>query len=215
MLTVVRVQDAGKIGEAAEKGADVIVVEKADAGKLKSAMEKAGGASVGVMAGDASLKDVSALREAGADFIVLEPDSALAEATTEEKIGVVLSVGLDADETDLRILGDLSPDSLLAPSPNGRLTLRNALKLRRTAGLTRTPLLIPADPGIDGPSLQALRDAGVVGIVVDSSDVGKLDKLKETILKLRPRGRRREEHQDATISVGAGDHEDEDDDWDD
>lgn len=213
MLVVVQVRDAGRIGAAAEKGADIVIVEKADTGKLKQEIEKTG-ACAGVIAGGASRSEVAALRDAGTDFIVVDPDASPAEATLEEKVGLVLTAGLDAEETDLRLLGDLSIDALLAPAPEGPLTLRSALRLRRVAGLARTPLLLTADPEIDAASLQVLRDSGVVGIIVDEADAGKLGKLKETVLTLRPRGRRRDDHADATLPAGVGAGDDEDD-WDD
>lgn len=212
MLTVVRIADAGKIGEAVAKGADVVIVEKADAGKIQKEAGKTSGASIGAPINGGGKKEAVSLREAGADFLLLDIEGTLAEALIEEKVGFVLPVGLDADEIELRLLGDMPLDALLVPGIDGRLTLRDAMRLRRVAGLARTPLMMPVDPGIEEAALQALRDCGVVGVVVDGSSLGKLDKLRETIGKLRPRGRRREESPDATISAGSGSGEDED--WD-
>lgn len=214
MLTVVRAQDANGAGEAAAKGADVVIVEKADAGKLKQAAEKAGSATMGAVLEKAARSDVASLVEAGIDFVVLEPASALAEALLDEKAGVVLRVEPSAEDTELRVLGDLSVDALLVRPPESPLTLQAALRLRRIAGLARTPLLAPVDPAVDVSTLQALRDAGVVGVVIETSALSKLDGLKETILKLRPRGRRREDHTDATLPAGVAAGDD-DDDWDD
>lgn len=214
MLTAVRVRDAGGIGAAAEKGADVILIEKADPGKLKKEAEKAGEASIGVLLDSASREDVAALRDAGADFIVLDPESSRAEAALEEKIGLVVSVDPAAEDTDLRLIGDLSLDALLLPALESPLTLKRALGLRRLAGLARTSLLVPVDAGVDASTLQVLRESGTAGAVLGEPDAGKLDRLKETIRKLPPRGRKREEHSDATLPAGVA-HGDDDDDWDD
>lgn len=213
MLAVARVPDAGKIADAVEKGADAVIVEKADANKIQRGAGKAPGAAVGVPIDSGGIRDAKELKEAGVDFVLLDLDGTQADALLEEKIGFVLPVTLDADEMDLRLLGDLPLDALLVPAPEGKLTLRNAMKLRRVAGLARTPLLMPADPGIGSAELQALRASGVVGIVVDGSSVGKLDKLRETIGKLRPRGRHREETHEVSIPSGGGGGDE--DDWDD
>lgn len=215
MLTVVRLagSDLGKIGDAAEKGADVIVAEASDAGKLKREVGKAAGAVVGAALEQASRDDVSSLREAGADFVTLDVDSAKAEAMLEKNVGFVLQVGLDAEDTDLRLIGDLQLDALIVPTVAAGFSIRELLKLRRIAALARTPLLMPLDAGIDASSLQALRECGVVGVIVDGSSIGKLGKLRETIAALPARGHRREEKADATIPSGGGGGDD--DDWDD
>jgi hypothetical protein len=190
-------------------------VDNPDAGKLKSGVERAG-AIVGARLDKAQREDVRKLREAGADFVVLDADTAMADAALEEKIGFVLPVSLDAEDADLRLIGDLPLDALIVPGVDGRLTLRAALRLRRVAALARTPLLAEVDAGIDASSAQVLRESGVVGLIVDGASIGKLGKLRETIGALPPRGRRREEHHEATIPAGVtGGDEDEDDDWDD
>ena len=67
--------EAGKAEEAAKKGADGVIVEGLDAGKARDVVKKAGAAFVGAEVNGASRGDVSALREAGADFVVFTLDS--------------------------------------------------------------------------------------------------------------------------------------------
>lgn len=214
MLTVVRLSsgDVGKIGDAVSKGADVVIVETSDAGKLKRESDKAAGSVVGASLEKAARSDVASLKEAGAAFVALDADAAKAEALLEKNVGFVLSVGLEAEDTDLRLIGDLSLEALIVPQVAAGFTVRELLRLRRIAALARTPLLIEVDAGIDASSLQALRESGVAGVIVGGSSIGKLGKLRETIGSLPPRGRRREEKAEATIpaGVGAGDE----DDWD-
>jgi hypothetical protein len=214
MLTVVRLArgDLGKIGDAASKGADVIIADGSDAGKLKRESAKAEDAVIGAALEKASRDEVASIKEAGADFVALDLDTAKAESMLEKNVGFVLSVPLEADDTDVRILGDLQVDALIVPRMAPGFSVRELVRLRRIAALGRTPLLMEVDAGIDASTLQALRESGVVGAIIDGSSIGKVGKLRETIASLPPRGHRREEKAEATIPAGVGGGEDED--WD-
>jgi len=220
LLCLVRLNgnEANKAGEAAAKGADAVIVLGADAGKLKDASGKAGSEAVlGAGLEKADRQKVTAAREAGADFVTLDAQSAMADALLEEKVGFVLAVDGETDDTTLRLLGDLGLDGLVVPSPQGPLTLDGLLKLRRISALARTPMLTEVRADADASLLQALREAGVIGVIVDASGIGRLEPLRERIASLPARGRRKEERAEAVIPAGvtaaAGhDHEDDDDD---
>lgn len=205
LLAVVRLSsgDANKTEEASKKGADAVIIDAADPGKVKDALSKAGDITFGVRPSHADRKTVAALRESGADFVILEPESASAEATLEEKIGFVLDYRGDADDTALRLLGELGLDAIIVPSPPERLSLAELLKLRRLAALTRVPLLTAVKHDAEPGYLQAIRDAGVAGVVVDSSAIGRLGDLKARIESLPARGRRREERVEAVLPAAA------------
>ncbi len=215
LLTIVRLSanEAGKAAEAAEKGADLLVIDGADPGRLKEIAEKAPGIPVGARLQKGGRKDVAALREAGADFVVLD-GGAMADALLEERIGFVLAPGGDTDDTTLRLLGDFSLDALVAPHRDGDLTLGRLLELRRLASLARTVLLAEVAADASASHLQALREAGVIGVIVESSAIGRLAGLRETIASLPPRGRQKEDHSDAVLPAQAMTGHDEEDDED-
>ncbi len=215
MLCVVRLSDkeAGKAADAVEQGADVLIID-GDAGKTKDALKKAGKAPIGAHPARVDANTVSSLREAGADFVWLDGD-APAEALVEERIGFVLTPRMDADDTHLRLLGDLGLDALALGIPRLPLTLEGMLSLRRAASLARTPLLVDLPVDAEPATLKAVRDSGAVGVIVDGSSIAKLARLREAISALPARGRKREERTDATIPAGATashDHDDHDDD---
>jgi hypothetical protein len=217
MLCLVRLSrnDAGKMDEAVKKGADGVIVEGLDAGKVKDAAGKAGAGFIGVALDEASRPKVASLRDAGADFAVLNLESAMADALLEEKIGLVLSLNGETDDTTLRLLGDMGLDALVVPGPGESLSVQELLGFRRLAALARTPLLteIKVDAGRD--LLQGLREAGVAGVIVDGSALGKLESLKQQIAALPERGRKKEEKAEAMLPAGAmasgGDHDHDDD----
>jgi len=216
LLCLVRLSagEASKVGEAAGKGADAVIIDGIEAGKLKSPAQAAEGTSLGVGVPKATGQSVSSLRDAGADFVVVDVASAMAEALLEEKIGFVLAMEAGLEDSTLRLLGDLSLDALLAPAPGGPLTLERLLQLRRVSALTRTPMLVEVAADVEASTLHALRESGVVGVIVDQSSLSKLQALRERIAALPPRGKKREERGEATLPalVGVPAEMDEDDD---
>src|SRR5262249_9529636 len=87
MLIVVSLaaNETGKAADAAKAGADAIILA-GDPGKAK-----ANGTILGLAPDKADQKGASAAREAGVDFLVLDPAKALAEAMLDQKIGYVLT----------------------------------------------------------------------------------------------------------------------------
>ncbi len=198
MLIIVRLggSETGKAAEAAKSGADAVIV--ADPAKAK-----AEGAILGAALDKTDRASATAAREAGADFLLLDAASALAEAMLDQKLGYVLNLAEEPDDTRTRLLGDLNLDAIIVPSPKAPVTLARLLELRRVAGLTRTPLLVQAEAGIDAALLQVLRDSGAAGIVIEASGIGKLGELKERIAGLPAAGKRHEERAEVTVSAHA------------
>lgn len=215
-LLIVLRTEVGKAAEAVSAGADAVIIE-ADAAKLRSA-KLPDGAVVGVIAAKADRKEASALREAGADFLVVDKSSA-ASALLDEKLGFVLNAPLTAEDTQLRVMGDLGPDAVLTQSPQPPLTVSDVLALRRVAGFTRAPLLVEAGAEADAETLQLLRESGAIGIVVPASAAGKLGDLRSRIEALPPRGARKRgegaEQPLVPVTATTGHDHEEDDDYDD
>jgi hypothetical protein len=218
MLCIVRLagNEANKAEEAAKKGADAVIIDGGDAGKMKDFAKKAQGLVLGVRPQKPEREQVSSLREAGADFVVLDAESGMADVLLEENVGFVLLARADADDTRLRMLADLDLDALIPPPPDGSLTIERLLELRRMSALGRTPLLIEVPGDADASGLQALRESGVAGVIIEGSALGKLEKLRQAIAGLPARGKRREERGEAMIpAAAAAGHDHDDDDWDD
>jgi hypothetical protein len=219
MLAIVRLasNESNKAEEAEKKGADVVIIDGGDEGKIKEFAKKAPNVLLGVRPQKSERENITSLKQAGADFVVLEADSGLAEALLEENVGFVLASRGEPEDTRLRLLGDLGLDAVIATVPDGTLTIERLLELRRVSALSRTPLLVEVPADAEASRLQALRESGVAGVIVDGSSVGKLVKLLETIASLPARGRRREERGDAMLPAAAavGGHDHDDDDFDD
>jgi hypothetical protein len=216
MLCIVRLNanEAGKVEEAAKKGANAAIIDGGDAGKVKDFAKKEPDLIIGVRPQKTERDEIASLRESGADFVVLDAESGMADALLEEKIGFILLARADADDTRLRLLSDLNLDALIPPAPDGSLTIERLLELRRVSALGRTPLFVELSGDADASRLQALRESGVAGVIIEGSALGKLGKLSETIAALPARGKKREERSEVTIPTAAPGH-DHDDDFDD
>lgn len=185
---------AKKVGDTA----DAVIITGLEAGKLGDALQKLGDVPVGLRAEDAQRATVAAAREAGADFVLLDEESS-AEVVLEEKVGLVLRLGTQAGDTELRALAGLALDALEIAPIGEPFTVRRLMELRRLSLLSQTPLLVEVTPEIGPSRLEALRGAGVAGVILDGKSADKLSALRRVILSLPARGQRREERVDALL----------------
>lgn len=189
---------AKKVGDTADAAADAVIITGLEAGKLGDALQKLGDVPVGLRAEDAQRATVAAAREAGADFVLLDEESS-AEVVLEEKVGLVLRLGAQAGDTELRALSGLALDALEIAPIGEPFTVRRLMELRRLSLLSQTPLLVEVTPEIGPSRLEALRGAGVAGVILDGKSADKLSALRQAILSLPARGQRREERVDALL----------------
>lgn len=213
MLCLLRLSSgqADRAAEAVAQGADAVIFDRIDGEKLKELGQQADRPILGAWMSGAERSAVAAQREAGADFVVVEWRSASAEVHLEEGIGLVLELGPDPSDTTLRLLADLPLDALVVPAPAEPLTLARLMEVRRLAVLSRTTLLMEIGEEIGASRLQALRDAGVAGVILADGAQNRLAGIREAIEALPARGRRREDRTDAVLpaqgSVAEGEEE--------
>ena len=125
--------------------------------------------------------------EAGCDFVVFPSDMTL--AILKNDVGKILEVGPSLDEGLLKAVNDLPVDAVLIgaePEPGYRLTWRHLMLFRRCADLLAKPLLASVPLEVTADELQALWEAGVVGVVVAPSEQpqGRIAELRQIIDKL-------------------------------
>jgi len=184
--------DPGKVAEAVEKGAGAVVLKGAKPDDVKEASGGAGEVPCGAWPKEVDAKAVAALAEAGADFLVFDAESTPANSLLEEKLGYVLALKDGQDDTYLRVLESVALDGILLDGWTGPLTLRRQVELRRVAGLTRKPLMLPVSVLVESGDLECLRDAGVSVLVVDGKALEELPSLVSMIQELPGPRRRRE-----------------------
>ena len=199
MLLGVRLpaSESNRLKELAGKGVDLALLDNAKPGqKLAGTGELVAGAFI--TEGDS--ETAAAFREAGIDFLAVDPAAVSAAIIDDEQLGFVLPVPPDASDTDLRILETLPLDALLVAAPAGAFTLQQYLALRRIAMLVQKPLLVEIHGQINGSQLKSLREAGVAGVLlVDNATDQAVAALRQAIDSLPSRRRRRTEHADALL----------------
>ena len=196
MLLLARVQGAAEAGEAAAQGADAVITTSA--GHLPRGTDAAIWGTEALVEGRAGAR---ALREAGADFLVFADDATDASVLLEEDLGFIMRISLDAEDTFLRTVESLPLDALLVPGLEGALTVRRTLDLRRLTAFARKPLILPVTPAIDGTALEALRDCGVIGAVVEGAAGAAA--LRPKIDALAPRRRPKDGRSVSVLPGGA------------
>ncbi len=183
MLVLARVPVA-QAADAAAQGADALILTDGAPGRDLSRVLWGSEAPV------AGRDDVRALREAGAGFLVFDADTTPAAALLDNDMGYIMRVDPAASDTFLRTVETLPLDGLLVPSLEGALTVRRALDLRRLSTFTRKMLVLGVAPAVDPVDLEALRDSGVIGVVVDG--VEGVAALRAKVDALPPRQRPRD-----------------------
>jgi hypothetical protein len=205
--------EAAKIADAAKKGADAVIWEGNAAALRKARLPE--GVILGVRVKDAGREEAAALREAGADFLVIDHGTR-GEALLDEKLGFVMVIEEPAklEDSALRLVGELSLDALLVAPPKAPFSVADVLALRRIASLARAPMFATVDPAMDAGTLQLLRESGVIALQVAAADAGGIADLKNMIASLPERGRKREDKSEALVPAQAmaGGHDDDDDD---
>lgn len=196
-LALLPAGEASRAGEAAARGAAAVILDGADPARLGEGQELKG-IVWGARPARADRETVAGLARAGADFIVLDREGA-AEALLEEGPGFILALDQDLPDSLLRTLETLPLDALLLPPLAGDYTLERLLALRRISLLSRTPLIVPTDAEASTSRLHALREAGVVAVLVEGKGLEGLPALRQRIEALPARGRRREERPEPVL----------------
>ena len=156
--------------DAVAAGADAVLLTGRPSEKeLAEAVSAADGRPCGLIASEASGEQASRLREAGLDFVVLEPQTP-ASALLDEKLGFVLHLRDELTDTQLRVLDALSLDALYLGQETGRLTISRQTELQRIGGLARKALLLAVQPDAGQDDLRCLREAGVALVGVDTKE---------------------------------------------
>ena len=146
--------------------------------------------------------DAAACREAGADLIVFSMEKTALDAVTSRDAARIMTLpGFESPE-DLRDIAPLPVDAILI-TPNGNpadWTLQDLAAVARVSGRVGKPVLIQVSGAPAPGTLEALRDAGVIGLVVDlSPGIDAIKKLQADLLDLPKPGARRRSRPSAIL----------------
>ncbi len=213
--------ESGSAAKAAfDAGADVVVIRAASIAAAVADMKAAGdgpnGTAVGVWLPQVDDAAGLALADGHCDFVVGTLEGTAATAVDTERMGQVLAIANDVDDTTLRSLAPFGLDALLVEHGPGAMSLAAQLQLVRVASFASTALLVTVAPDAPIAELRVLRDSGVVCVLLPAGT--KPDAIKAMSDRLRavpPKKSRREGGDIAlvpsmAVSAGHDDHEEDD-----
>ncbi|MDA1349362.1 MAG: hypothetical protein O3A47_10950 [Chloroflexi bacterium] len=150
---------------------------------------------------------ITALKEAGCDFIVFEASGTAAEVLNDQDLGKFIRVSGDLAEDVAAAIHDLpldgallSPDTLPLP-----LSVRQIIELQRIRGMLGKLFVVEASNEIGSPDLEVVRDGGTTALLVDAVSKSTAD-LASRVDALPPKRPRQDSRDDMVPRVPAGPH---------
>ena len=125
-------------------------------------------------------------KDKGCDFIVFDADNTSAAVLNDEDLGKVISVNQDLDEDTAHAMRGLSIDGAMY-SPEGNLlplTVQRLIEIQQVHGLMGDPFVMTAPSELGSAELEAFRNAGITGLLVELSALDAVAETKEAIAKL-------------------------------
>jgi hypothetical protein len=122
--------------------------------------------------------DISGLLNEGCDFFIVQCENSHFELSEIENLGVILMLDASLSSSYLKAIDGLDVDAFMVDFPQSFLTWGTLAKLRRISGLISKPIIVGIHFEVDKPTIKAVWNTGVAGIVVKLGDEDKVDKLK-------------------------------------
>ena len=140
-----------------------------------------------------TVEQVEALVEQGCDFVVFESMDTEAAVLNDDDLGKIVTLDADVDEEVGRAVADLPFDAVLfRPGVGkGRLALSDLVAVQRVRRLAGQPFVVEAPEGLEKADVEAMRNLGVEGLIVDVPPAARAEKTAAAIRSLRKRPSRR------------------------
>ena len=188
-LALVITSDGGKDGAAKAGGLspDAVIVSGSTAAQASEIREAVSGVNWGVRSDGLTAADAAAWREAGADVLVFSLGGTSLGAVTSKDAARVLAVDSSSSPEELRDINPLPVDAVLVSLPGepDSWTLQDMASLAKVSGRVGKHLLAEITGAPDGDTLEALRNAGVAGLVIGlSAGEETINGLKESLLDM-------------------------------
>ena len=192
---------SGAIGN----GAEFILVPVAERGALPKTLPPAGVEETpwGVKMTDLTEKQHATLKEAGCDFVVIPVEGTPVRLLNDEAIGFVVTVPATTEDRWLRAIDQLPLEVVVVDAaPASELTLKLLLDYTVVSSRVGQHLLATASLDWGEGEVEQLRELGFSGLLVEianDADLEKLKALRDAILALPARSRRRDERTRARL----------------
>ena len=179
----------------AEHAADaaLVALDASDAAAVARVGAALKGTLWGARVGSVSAADAKVLRDAGCDFIVFDAEDTEAAVLNDREIGKILAHDPDApdfDEEVVKAIRTLDIDGGLLTPPDGLLplTVQRLLEIQAARAPVGRRTILTAPSELGAAEIEALRNAGVMGLVASLVQGDDLRRMRDDIAGL-PRRR--------------------------
>lgn len=150
----------------------------------------------GVRVGALSEEQAAQLKEKGCDFVVFDPENTAAAVLNDQDLGSIIAVSADLDEETGGAITGLSLDAAIyAPGESLLpLTVQRLIEVQLVRDLVGKHFIISIPAGMTTSDLEALKNAGIAGMVMNLSSHEDIAEAKEAISRIphrRPKSRDR------------------------
>ena len=157
----------------------LILANSGDPKDVNDATENLDGKPWGVKVSGLSRDNAQAYQDSGSDALVFDIEGTSASALVNDELARFLCVEANMEDKDLRAVSSLPIDGFLMSLTQGNdgLTLGDLALVGSVSRRSDKYILLEVQKPIEGKDLEALRDIGVHGLLVDVDAMG-LDNLK-------------------------------------
>lgn len=167
----------------------LVVLDASDGAAVARVSAVLNGVLWGARVGSVSAADVRGLREAGCDFLVFDAEDTEATVLNDGEIGKILAYNPDApdfDEDAAKTIRILNIDGVLLTPPDGLLplTVQRLMAIKAACAPVGRRTILTAPSEIGAAEVEALRNAGVMGLVVSPAWGDDLRRMRDDIAGL-------------------------------
>ena len=191
------------LASAAQAGLDAVIVSGINGtDDIKNIGSASDGIPWGAHLPSLSADQTQACRDAGADLLVFGLESSAAAIAGDDDLARLVSVAADLPDRELRAVSALAVDGFILDmtAVAGPWTLQDLVTVGSITRRTDKQVLVQVSGAPEKPDLEALRDMGATGLIIDVAAVSAeaLAGLKTALLDM-PRPRRRRDRMRATV----------------
>ena len=182
----------------------LITLDSGDGSELKDNVDTLEGVIWGVSAASLDQERLAILKDAGCDFVVLDP-SASAAVLNDEDLGKIMRVGKDLSEGAAAAIHDLPIDGALLTVDDLRLPLsvQDLMDIDSVRGMLGKPFTVDVPADLSTPELEIIRDVGTAALAVDVLSKG-VRELAGRVDSLKPKRQSSGRREDLTPAVPQG-----------
>ena len=183
---------------ATKESADAVLVKGAQS--LEKLVASLGEATWGAALDEYTEEETATLKGKGCDFLVFDAAKAPPTLLREEELGKIVEIDPSMADGLVRAIEQLPIDAVLIGGEPS-LSVHRLMVCQHMANLVRKPLVASAPLDMSKEDLEALREAGMAGVVVNAEEDANegLSRLRQTIDALPPSRRKRQEKAEALL----------------